>query len=107
MPIIFLENKDEFINIPRDKVKRVYYRINNSFVSKYNFVEGNYYLIVYKYGYENYMFRFVKDSCDFNKIMDLSDIIIKVKRHPKDYEVYRFIDNDCAEKYLMLMELNK
>ena len=107
MPIIFLENKDEFINIPRDKVKRVYYRINNSFVSKYNFVEGNYYLIAHKNYCETYMFRFVKDSCDFNKIMDLSDIIIKVKKHPKDYEVYRFIDNDCAEKYLMLMELNK
>ena len=66
MPIIFLENKNKFIDIPRDEVKRVYYRINNSFLRKYNFVEGNYYLIVYKYGYENYMFRFVKDSCDFN-----------------------------------------
>jgi phage anti-repressor protein len=79
MPIIFLENKNKFINIPRDKVKRVYYRINSSFVSKYNFVEGNYYLIVYKYGYENYMFRFVKDSCDFNKIMDSCDFNNKGK----------------------------
>lgn len=106
MPIIFTENK--FINIPREDVKRVYYRkylLGTRY--NYNFVKGNYYLIVYKYGYENYMFRFVKESQNFNEIMDLSDIIIKVRKHPKDYIVYRFIDDKCAEKYMMLMELSK